>query len=91
MANFLLTLALPDEMERWSLTTLRDEVYRHEVYGKPGDFRIASNDHRWPSAITTGNQLVRGPVLTFGQEKELRIGFMGQPLSCPGLIKKLVK
>ncbi len=28
MANFLLTLAPPDEMERWSLTTLRDEVVK---------------------------------------------------------------
>ena len=28
MANFLRTLALPDEMERWSLTTLRDEVVK---------------------------------------------------------------
>ncbi len=28
MVNFLLTLALPDEMERWSLTTLRDEVVK---------------------------------------------------------------
>ncbi len=28
MANFLLTLALPDEMERWSLTTLREQVVK---------------------------------------------------------------
>ncbi len=28
MANLLLTLAPPDEMERWSLTTPRDEVVK---------------------------------------------------------------
>jgi hypothetical protein len=26
LANFLRTLALPDEMERWSLSTLREKV-----------------------------------------------------------------
>ncbi len=56
-------------------------------YGK----EVVSNDHRWPAAVTTGNRRVRGPVRTFGREKELRIGLIGQPLSCPGLIKKLVK
>ncbi len=56
-------------------------------YGKEG----VSNDHRWPTAVTTGDRRVRGPVLTFGREKELRIGFIGQPFTCPGLIKKLVK
>ena len=28
MANFLRTLALPDEAERWSLTTLREKVVK---------------------------------------------------------------
>ena len=28
LANFLRTLALPDEMERWSLTTLREKVVK---------------------------------------------------------------
>ncbi len=56
-------------------------------YGK----EVVSNDHRRPAAVTTGDRRVRGPVLTFGREKELRIGFIGQPLTCPGLIKNLVK
>jgi hypothetical protein len=28
MANFLRTLALPDEMERWSMTTLREKLVK---------------------------------------------------------------
>ena len=28
LANFLRTLALPDEIERWSLTTLREKVVK---------------------------------------------------------------
>ena len=28
MANFLRTLALPDEVEHWSLTTLRDKLIK---------------------------------------------------------------
>ena len=28
LANFLRTLALPEEMERWSLTTLREKVVK---------------------------------------------------------------
>jgi hypothetical protein len=28
MASFLRTLALPDEMERWSLTTLREKMVK---------------------------------------------------------------
>jgi hypothetical protein len=28
LANFLRTLALPDEMERWSLTTLRQKIIK---------------------------------------------------------------
>ena len=28
LANFLRTLALPDEMERWSLSTLREKVVK---------------------------------------------------------------
>ncbi len=39
MANFLRTLALPDEVEHWSLTTLREKlvkigakVVRHDRY-----------------------------------------------------------
>ncbi len=52
-------------------------------YGKEG----VSNDHRWPAAVTTGDRRVGGPVLTFGREKELRIGLTGGHSPVPARLR----
>ena len=45
LANFLRTLALPDEVENWSLTTLRDKLMKigAKVVSQP-----AMSSSRWP-------------------------------------------
>ncbi len=52
-------------------------------YGK----EVVSNDHRRPAAVTTGDRRVRGPVLTFGREQELRIGLTGSHCPVPARLR----